>query len=358
MSYPKVRPYGGGSTPGLGTLTVDRQILRLDGAPWQWLGVSFFKGCKLFEQGGAAAVDPFIDAYPGARVFRIWDYTPAKDWGAEAWEPSPPDVWIAFLAHMASRGKFVSRTALTDEDPARIDPAKRTIESLTAAGCKNLLHEAGNEPNTHKGPDGINTHALIDVMQASGLLWSTGDYENSQYWRGTHGNYHPARTNDFARRAHDAFDYFHGGGPNHESEPATHVSWINDEPAKLQDVPRPPADAPISSMAWAAWRSHFAASLMFGGGFTDHTETGKYGKLPTADEQKQWALAIEVASLIAADAALGPYRRLDAEDEPGQTEDGRTYVIGNYMVRCQQSGVECPEPGWTPLDNVGVLFTR
>jgi hypothetical protein len=347
LALPKARVYGGGVSTApvpIGALTVDRQIFRMDGQPWQWLGCSAFPLCHLFEQGRLSEVDAFIDAYPGVRVLRVWDYV-GPGWGADAWNASPADVWIAFLAYVRQRGLFVSRTALTDDDPKRIEPAKRTIEAITAAGCDNVMHEAGNEPNTHKE---IQTQELIGVMKASGRLWSTGDYENSQYWRGTHGLYHPARTNDFARRAHDAYEYFHGGGPNSPSEPACPVPWVNDEPAKLQDVPRDPA----------AWRSHVAASLLFGSGFTMHSDTGKFCRLPTADEQALWVIAVEVLWQITPDAALGAYRRIPAEKEPGQTPEGRTYVVGNYMVRCQQKNTGAPEPGWTALDDVSVLFKK
>lgn len=339
------RLYSIGGARHIGVLTVDRQILRLDGVPWFGVGCSAFPLCHMFEQGRIAEVDQFIAAYPGVRVLRVWDYV-GSGWGSNAWNASPASVWVDFLGYCRDRGLFVSRTALTDDDPARIDPAKRTIDAITAAKCDNVLHEAGNEPNTNKE---IQTHELIGVMQASGLLWGTGDYENSAYFRGNVGRYHPGRTVDFARRAHDAYEYFNGGGPNSPSEPACKFAcWWNDEPAKIQDVPRD----------WTAWRSHIAASFLFGPGFTMHSETGKLGQLPTPDERTLWGIVQEVVTLIAADAALGAYRRIPAEKEPGQTALGRTYVIGNYLVRCQQSGTSAPEPGWRPLDNVGVLFTR
>jgi hypothetical protein len=340
---PLIAPYGG--VGHVGVLTTDRQILRLDGAPWLWAGCSAFPLCDLFRQGRVSEVDAFINAYPGVRVLRVWDYV-GPGWGSAAWNAAPANVWVDFLGYVRPRGVFVSRTALTDADPARIEPAIRTIEAITAAGCDNVIHEGGNEPNTHKE---IQTHELIPAMQASGMLWGTGDYENSAYFRGNLGRYHPGRSVDFARRAHDAYEYYHGGGPNSPSEPACNFAcWINDEPAKLQDVPRD----------WAAWWSHIVASLLFGPGFTMHSETGKFGKAPTEEERTLWEFVVKALELIAPDAALGAYRRIDAEHEPGQTALGRTYVIGNYMVRCQQRGTTAPEPGWRPLDDVGVLFTR
>lgn len=352
MNFQKLRPYRvGGSAPPLGTLSTDQQIFRMDGRPWQWLGATAFNLCDLFRQGRVAEAEAFVAAYPGCRVFRVWDYAGGQGWEGNSWEPAPFEVWIEFLLWMEQRGKLVSRTALTSDDASRLEAAKRSIEGITAAGSRNVLHEAGNEPNTHKS---INTHYLIPAMQASGRLWSTGDYENSAYWRGTHGLFHPARTRDFARRAHDGEEYYNGGGPNSPSEPACRVPWVNDEPAKLEDIPR---DAPPDF--WAAWRSHIAASFLMCAGITVHTTTGKLCKLPTPDEQRLWALAQEVMMQIDPAAPLGGYRRVLPEHEPGQTPEGRTYVIGErYMVRCQQRKTGSPEPGWRSLDGDDVLFTR
>jgi len=338
---PRVYLPSGGDAPAIGVLTTDRQIFRMDGQPWQWLGCSAFPLCHVFETQGAA-VDRFIDAYPGVRVLRVWDYV-GSGWGANAWNSSPPDVWVAFVEHFNSRGILEECTLLTDDDPHRIEPAKRLCDAFKGKPL-GLVLETGNEPQTHKD---INTAALKGAVMGAGFLCSSGDYEDSHRWYGTFGTYHPARTNDFARRAHDAFEYFHGGGPNHPSEPSCPVPWVNDEPGKIQDVPRD----------WAAWRSHIAASLLFGSGFTLHSETGKFGQLPTADEQHLWTIALDVLGQIAPDAALGAYRRI-VEGPGAQTPEGRTYVVGNYMVRCQQNGTTCPEAGWTALDSDGVLWRR
>lgn len=329
---------------GAPRITVDGTIFLANGQPWTWFGVSAFPLCDMFRRGGRALVDPFLALYPGADLFRVWDYVP---WAARGWDASPASVWIDFLGYMASRGLLVERTALTDDDPRRIEPAIRTIEAITAAGCTNVLHEGGNEPNTHKQ---IRTHDLVPAMAASGRLWTTGDYENSQYWRGTHGVYHPARTPDFARRAHDAYEYVHGEGPNSSSEPACPVPWVNDEPGKIEDV----------GVDRAAWIAHAAASCLLGAGITFHSETGKFGDRATADERAVYQIVRETLALIPPDAALGPYRRIDAAGEgAGQNGDqGRTYVVGNFMVRCQQLGTTCPEPGWRALDDVGTLWTR
>lgn len=338
---PRIYQPGGGAH--VGVLTTDRQAFKLDGEYWQWLGCSAFPLCHVYETQSAAAVDAFIDAYPGVRVLRVWDYV-GPGWGAQQWHSSPPEVWVAFVQHVNARGIFVECTLLTDDDPAHIEPARRLVTAFMGRPL-GLVLETANEPQTHKN---IDTAALRSTVLASGFSCSSGDYENSSRWYGTYGTYHPARTNDFARRAHDAFEYYHGGGPNNPTDPACPGPWVNDEPGKLQDVPRD----------WAAWRSHIAASLLFGSGFTLHSETGKFCQLPTADEQTLWQIAVEVLGQIAPDAALGAYRRIDAEHEPGQTEEGRTYVIGNYMVRCQQKQTGCPESGWTPLDDVDVLFKR
>jgi hypothetical protein len=92
-----------------------------------------------------------------------------------------------------------------------------------------------------------------------------------------------------------------------------------------------------------------------GGGGLVHLETNKYGQRPTDQERPCIAAALEGLSAFPADAPLGSYRRIV---EPGQSQDARTYVVGNCMVRCQQLGTAAPEPGWRPLDPDGILWMR
>jgi hypothetical protein len=341
VNFPRRRIYGGGSSTGLGELTNDQQIFRKDGEPWVWLGFSFFKAAELARLEEWGLIDDILGDYEGLEVPRVWDYV---DWDKTGWNSPGIDVWLRLIDHFEKRGRFTSITALTSDNQERINPAIQLINEITAAGFKYVIWEGGNEPNTNKS---INTHALIPAMQASGRPWCTGDYENSAYWKGTHGRYHPARTYDFSRRAHDAEEYYSGGGPNSQSEPACKVPWVNDEPGKIQDVGKD----------WRAWLAHYVASRLMGAGITVHTETGKLGQRPTSDEHTLIDIARYSRSVWPADAANGGYRRVT---EPGQPDYARTYVIGEkYMVRCQQP--ETPfiaEDGWISIENSLVLYQK
>lgn len=304
--------------------------------PWRYKGVSAFKLCRLFTDG--ADIDPFLSDYAGFNVLRVWDYT---EWAANGWDSCSPDQWIAFLQYVGANGWYVELTLLTDDAAKRIDPAKRLVGAIVQAGVHNVLIEIGNEPTTNKS---INTKALETTLGASGLLYSSGNYEDSNLWFGRYYTCHTARTRDWTRRAHDLYEFYTGDGPDKKTVPH-HVPCIGDEPGKVQDV----------GAVLSEWRAYFGACALMGGGALVHLETGKYGQRPTNQERPCIAAALEGLDAFPADAPKGSYRRIV---ESGQPPDGRTYVVGErYMVRCQQTG-GTPEAGWTPIDSDGVLWTR
>lgn len=342
------RPWGGGgSGPIAGTLSADGPIFRLDGQPWRYRGVTAFKLCELFRLG--QDIDGFLDDYVGFNVLRVFSYTPVKDWGPQAWEPPPLPTLLAFLDHCAARGFRVEFTLLTDDDPGRLEPAKRLVDGLAAARPTNIMLEIGNEPDTHKA---INTAALRDVCDRSGFLYASGNYENSAKAFGSYLNFHSRRTVDWPRRAHDAKEYHEGGGPNATSDPAHHCPCQAGEPAKAQDVNPIPKD----------WRAYFGSASILGAGATFHSETGKLGQRPTELERTLASAALEGLLAFPDDAALAlrTYRRVvePGNEQGGPTEESRTYVVGLCMVRCQQVGTAAPEPGWRSLDSEGVLWAR
>jgi hypothetical protein len=326
-----------------GQLSTSGRIFLEAGQPWRWKGVSAFKLCELFRQGRLGEIDAILADFAGYTVLRVWDYV---TWPGTGWESPGADVWVAFLGYVRARGWRVEITLLTDDDPARIEPAIRLVGALAVAGVEALI-EIGNEPRTHKQ---IRTSALVPVLETSRFLYTSGDYEDSRNWRGRYGVAHTARTPDYARRAHDLMEYFNGGGPNDPGEPACRAPWVADEPAKLQDVPGSIEDKV------RGWRAYFGACSLLGAGATFHHEGGKFGQRPTDDDRRLATAALEGLNAFPADAPLGGYQRLD---EPNAPESGRTYVIGGrYMVRCQQNGTAAPEAGWRALDDAGVLWTR
>lgn len=327
----------------VGLLQPDGPIFRLRGEPWRYKGVSAFKLCDHFRWGRMDLVDSFLAAYQGFNVLRVWDYVGAG-WGAQAWNSSPPDVWVEFLRYVGGKGFWVELTLLTDDDPTRIDPARALVWVLAAASVKNLLFEAGNEPTTNKA---IHTAALQSVLASTPFPFSSGDYEDSTRWFGTYYTCHTARTSDWPRRAHDLLEFFTGDGPDQPTHPHK-VPCVGDEPGKREDVGGHPLE----------WRAYFGGCALMGAGATFHSETGKFGQPPTSAEVALAGEALLGLSIFPPDAPIGipaTYRRIV---EPGQSPTARTYVVGSHAVRSQQSGLAFPEPGWTSLEPGGILWTR
>lgn len=309
--------------PPIAALHSDGRIFRLaDGQAWRWRGVSAFQLLDRFARGDD--ITPVLEAYRGFNLLRVWCYTPTKDWGSKAWDVPTADQARAFLAFVGARGWYVELTLLTDDDPARLAWARGFAPAL--AGLPNVLLEIGNEPETHKA---IDTAALVPVIYALGVPWTTGNYEDAAKMRGTYGVAHTARDGEWPRRVHDLLDYYQGGGPNAPSDPAHHFPIIADEPAKLQDV---------SGNRPQDWLAYFAAASLLGGGATFHSETGKYGQPPTADEAVLAAAALRGLTAFPADAPNGGYSRTD---EGGATL--RTYTVGGCTVRIRPTdGVVLP----------------
>jgi hypothetical protein len=338
--------------PPIQALSTSGRIILAGGAPWRYKGISAFKLLDIYAHGGdwRAVLKRFdrireelgLRSAPGSTSRACGPTSPGKDTG---WEAPSPDVVAAFANDLAREGWYVEFTLLTDDVAARIPQARQLVATLVAARPPNVLLEAGNEPTTHKD---IQTAALRGVLEASGFLYSSGDYEEAAATRfyGSYGTAHTGRTVDFPRRAHDLLEYFNGGGPNALSDPPHRVPWVADEPAKPTEFP---------AAADADWLAYFGAASLLGAGATFHYEGGKFGQLPTDAEAHVAALALQAMNAFPADAPLGAYRRVV---EPGQNLDGRTYVVGAFMVRSQQRGAAAPEPGWTPIDGGGALWKR
>lgn len=338
FNLPVLKPYVLSSNTGnaQAPLTFDGPIFVLEGQPWRYKAVSAFKLCRLHADG--VDIDPFLRDYDGFNVLRVWDYV---TWSGTGWESCTPEQWVAFIRYVGSKGWRVEITLVTDDVSSRIGYAKFLAHALASEGLTNVLFEGGNEPTTHKN---INTAALRQTLESSGLPYTSGDYEDSDRWYGNYYTCHTARTSDWPRRSHDLYEFYTGAGPDKPTHPH-HVPCLGDEPGKLQDVGAVPAD----------WLAYFGACSIMGGGACFHSETGKYAARPTNLELELSRIALEGLNAFPTDAAKGSYRRIV---EPGQLPDARTYVVGNCMVRSQQVGLSAPEPGWQPLDSYGVLFTR
>lgn len=315
------------------------QIFRTaSGAPWRYRGVSAFKLCRLFTDG--QSIDPFLAAYTGFNTLRVWDYTPVKDWHEQAWESCSTEQWRAFLAYVGAKGWTVECTLLTDDDPSRIQKAQSLIFGL-AGGQKptNLLVEIANEPDTHKS---INTAALKPTLDTSGFVYASGNYEDSSKAFGAYLCAHTQRDSEWPRRAHDLLEYYNGHGPNKPEDPAHKCPALGDEPAKLQDV---------NGDRVSDWRAYFGTAAILGAGATFHSETGKFGQVPTAQEQALAAAALEGLNAFPDDAPVGAYSR-------PSDQSLRTYVVGSYSVRIRPTSASHPINGFVRTGASDVLWRR
>jgi len=316
----------------------DGRIWRdFNNAPVRIKGVTAFPLLDMYVKG--KSIDGFLQKYKGFNLLRVFCYTPSKDWGANAWDvPTAVDA-RRFLGYVGNLGWNVELVLLTSDEQARLDWARSFVPQLVTGGRpQNLIIEIGNEPTTHKN---INTASMKDVMEKSGVFYASGNYEKSELTFGKYGVAHTARDSEWPRRGHDLLEYYNGGGPNAPSDPAHKFPWCGDEPAKLQDVS---GDKPND------WRAYFGVCSLLGAGATFHSETGKFGQLPTAEEANLAACALEGLNAYPADAPNGPYSR--------PVENSlRTYVVGNYMVRVRPTSPS-PGSGWVRIGTSDIFWKK
>lgn len=324
--------------PPISALHADGKIFRTEtNEAWRWRGVSAFKLLNQYAAGEDIA--PTLAAFRGFNVLRVFWYV---KWVGTGWEPSTVEQVLAFANRVAQDGFYVELVLLTGDEPAYVEPARQLVQALTAANPppKNLLFEIGNEP-TANGKR-INVWALREVLEASPFLYASGDNERNP-WFGRYLTAHTPRDGEWPRKAHDLLEYYVGGGPAAPTDPAHHVPAVADEPIR-------PDEAGFNENDFLAY---FASSSLLGAGATFHYDGGKFGRLPTGDEAR--CLEAALAGLLAfpADAPRGAYRRID---EHGATL--RTYVIGDDMVRVRPTSPAAPEPGWSAMDDAGIVWKR
>ena len=107
----------------------------------------------------------------------------------------------------------------------------------------------------------------------------------------------------------------------------------------------------------------YAASCgLMGAGATYHCESAKFSRLLTADEIRCKDAFLRGLNVFPLDAplALSSYDRIvePGNEEGGDNQSGRTYVVGNYSIRIHQKGTSHPESGWRNLDELGIAFSR
>jgi hypothetical protein len=335
--------------PTIVPLRADGRIFRQGDQPWRWRGVSAFRLLDRFAKG--ENIQPFLDAYAGYNLLRVWPYVPVADWGADAWDSPPAHVVVDFLRTVGAKGWYVELTLLTDDQPDRFEQAAQLVNVLAGerASLPNLLIEIGNEPKVHKD---INTRLLKGALDASGFLYASGDSSVDAF--GSYLTAHTGRDPEWVRRAHDLLEYWTGGGPDAPTDPAHKMPAIADEPIRPDQAGYNAAD----------FRAYFATCALLGGGATLHTETGKHALPPTPDEARIAAVALDALNAFPADAPNAPYRRIDEVIDWSVPIEQRTfyslrsYEVGPYMVRIRPKRAVAYETGWTALDGEGILWRR
>ena len=263
-----------------------------------------------------------------ANCVRVWAYLPPGHPIDGGWEPPSTLQLLNGIGRLRSYGFTTYLTLLTDDDPARIPWAQQTVRELGAAGLDSLILEIGNEPQINKQ---IDTQALRAVCDASGLLYTSGEYADSALWFGSFGDAHTPRDLEWPRKAHDLHEYQVGGGPSYPQEPACPVPWIAGEPIKPTEAPNAPQtdDRGVTIYRAEDFLAYGATCGLLGAGAIFHYEGGKTGQLPSGDEIACCDDFFEGLQAFPAEM-LGPgsYVRID---EHGETL--RTYAKGPYRVR-------------------------
>jgi hypothetical protein len=310
--------------------------------PWRYKGVSGFKLGNIFETGGD--IRPFLDAYRGFNVIRVWAYT---DWAGTGWaRPSSVTAVQDFLAFVANySGHLIEYTYVTNDSAEAHDWASGFVQQLYAGPRPRMFNEIRNEPQTHSQT--ISTKRCKPAFDASGAVYASGNYEHSENAFGPYLVAHTQRDSEWPRRCHDLLEYFTGKGPHNANEPAHKVPCVADEPAKTEDVA--PPKAPLTKAD--DWRAYFGGCALLGAGATFHSETGKWGLPPTAEEAALAAAALEGLDAFPADAPLGNYSR------PSDSSL-RTYIVGNYSVRIRPTTDKHPVSGFTRIGASNILWRR
>lgn len=308
----------------------------------------------LFEQG--QDVRTFMRLFKGLgyNVLRVWPYTP---WPTNGWAwPSSTQVVFDFLAVAKEEGFYVELTLLTDDDPARLGPARDLVTALSAnRQIENVLLEIGNEPTTHKN---IDTPALRSVCEASGYLFASGDYESLDLMPnrvfGSYSVDHSSRDGEWPRKAKGLIEIYDGWGPWEEGGDGTggvkHPAFPGVRHPVVEDEPIRPDQSGYNAEDYKAYGG--VASIM-GAGATFHYYGGEFGRLPDDNELRCAQGLAAGLNAFPADAPTGAYRRID---EGAGTL--RTYIISNHMVRVRPTTGSAPEGGWNDLDGSGMFWSR
>ena len=309
------------------------RIFYRDGQPWRWMGISMFPLMDRYARGDNIA--PLFNSARGCNVLRVWSYV---TWDGTGWETPSLTVARQFIQRCADEGFYVYLTLMTDDAPARYQPARDLAHAV--GDLPNVIFECGNEPHIHKN---IDVWALQEAVEQTGAPYASGENEMLPFI-GSLLDAHTPRDSEWPRKCHDLLEYYNGGGPGAPTDPPHPVPCVSGEPIRPDEA----------SYVATDFRAYFGGCAILGAGGTFHYEGGKHGVLPTPDERRCLDAALHGLGAFPPDAPLGGYRRID--EGAGSL---RTYVVGErYMVRIRPTTLIAPEPGWSSLDADGILWRK
>lgn len=326
-----------------------------DGSCTRVRGFTFFKGCDVWLRAGADHVRALLRQYDGFNWQRVFAYALDPGWGSEAWDAPPASVMADYIrwVHDNFPGMQVELCLLTDDDPRRIAWAQGYVEVLADAKLPNLILEAGNEPFTHKR---IDIEKMYSVLDNSDYLWASGAYEPEAQVEdkicGIFGNAHTPRTYDFARKAHELWDYYSGAGPDVPHNSGVGRPWVADEPIRPDQI----HDLTLGTRPQQLMMYAGTAALL-GAGATFHHDAGKYCRPLQSYEQECKRAFLRGLTAFPADApVVGQYA--GTLDEHSPLDASRSYPVGQWMSRVYQLNNPMPQ-GWQDVGGTdGILCRR
>jgi hypothetical protein len=302
--------------------------------------------------GKGKNIDEILEEYEGYNSERILLYTPIKDWGSSAWSFPSNDLVVDCVRKLNDRGHYPLLTLCTDNNQNVIDKIKSLVNYLNNFDLY-LLLEAVNEPFIKGDDDKISPDIFRNVLNNSKYLYSSGVYNDNRRFYGKFWLDHSSRDGEWYRKGgHNLYEAYVGGGPNFNEEPALKIACIEGEPIRPDQI----------GYNTLLIYTYYASCSLFGARAYFHSESGKHCVRLNSGEVDCKNAALKGLNVFPKDAplAINTYRRIvePGNEEGGDNQSGRTYVVGNYSIRIHQKGNQHPENGWKNLDDFGICYGR
>lgn len=315
-------PPSGGSAGQAGKLSTDRNLFRVNGAAWRWIGCTAFALPMLEATGGGGQVDAFLDwaistGFVLVRCLFAFHYIPSQMGYPDFL--ATPDQTRRLLDKLASRGmrcewSVGDMQVLLPDLSAQRDWYGRQAEVLKDYDL--LVAETCNEPFKN----GVDVAAIGRL--GHGIVQASGNYDPPCLPALDYATDHPPRDNEWPRKSKELYDLYTGwdGLPG-----GVRIPWVNDEgmgadennqPGKRSNVPNDFFDMG-------------GCDALMGAGGTFHFTDGVYGRVPGPTQQACARSYVAGAKSFDAEVAFGNYTRGGLSDCPLEHDDStalRTFV--------------------------------